>query len=857
MVVVRSAFYSRRSTILILVLATAAGLWLGRPGPLVAIDQQQSRLDITALAPHGDLTIGQTILAQHNGFSAVEVLASVPSASTGAALTLSLADSSGRTIAATTFANVKHNQPLHLGFNPLGQSQGKTYTLLISAGATNQASVWAYSLGGYQMGALLVGGSPGAGDLQFSTYYTFLWPDMLREALSALARLTVWAIPFGLVLFGPGLLLIEAGLGQGLEGWPGVRWGLALGLSLSVLPLVWLWVTVLGLRLSAVILVTGYGLVGVALLWRWLGRLRGWRSTAAGNARALISRSGPLALLAVILVLGLAVRLLAVRDLAYPSWVDSPHHALIVNLMATTGRVPDGYQPVLPIDNFIYHFGFHALAATLQWLTGLSTPALFLLLGQVLNALVPLGIYTFVTTLTGRPRAGLLAAFFVGLVSLFPAYYVSWGRYTQLAGAVILMPALAAVWALVGNGPNLSIDERGWPPNWYGLLTAALLAAGLALTHYRVLSFFAVAVLVALALGRRHGWKAMLAVALVGGAITLPWLVRLATRALLPALGTPGGLAAESGYNALPTGYFQSDLERGWLVIALIAAAVGMLKKSRPVWFAVAWTVVTFALLNIGPGTWLVNNNSWTIMLFVPGSMVLGWGADTWLRAAQSLSPATRWLRRTAGLTMLAGFAALVAWAGLRGLYAQISVANPATVLALAADAQAIDWIEKNTPTNSVFMINGWEWMPGIWSGSDGGVWLMPLSGRRTTLPPVDYIDAPALKGSVNQFNAQAAGLPEADSTGMLALLRANGITDVFIGAHGGFLKPEMFASNPNYQLLYSNGATWVFALKPLPLHTSSAKLGLSRLKISAPIISTTTDSSAVRASRPISGLSP
>jgi hypothetical protein len=816
-VVLKPAFYTRRAGFLIVALAAATGLWLGRPGPLTAVDQQQPRLNMTAPPPHGDATIGQTFTAQHNGLSAVEVLSSVPSDSTTSALDLRLLDSGGRTLAAATFANLKHNQPLRLSFNPLVQSQGNRYTLLISADATNRASVWAYGPGGYEAGALQVSGTPGAADLQFSTDYTLLWSDLLRQAALALGRLALWAIPLGLVLFGPGLLLIDAGLrlGRGLDDLPGLQWGLALALSLSVLPLVWLWATVLGMHLSAPVLTVAYALVGAALLWRRLARLRRRPALQAGGRERLrIAKPGPALMLGAIVLFSLVVRLLAVRDLAFPSWVDSPHHALIVSLMEASGRVPDNYLPLLPIHDFIYHFGFHALAATLAWLTGGSTPDLFLLLGQVLNALAPLGIYTLVTSFCGRPRAGLLAAFFVGLVSLFPAYYVSWGRYTQLTGCLILAPAVAAVWMVIPPARGLLPSEGDWRQKLPGIVIIALLAGGLALTHYRVLIFFAVAVWVTMALGGRGGWKLLLPAALLAGLMASPWLVRLTTRALLPALAAPGGLAAENGYNALPTAYFQTGLERGWLVIAALAAGYGLLKRARPAWFAVAWTAVTFALLNIGPGTWVVNNNSWAIMLFVPGSLALGWGGDTWLQAAQSLGQATSRWGRVVGLTQIAVFAGLVAWAGLRGAAAQIGVANPVTVLAQGADAQALDWVEKNTPPASVFLVNGWEWTPGIWAGSDGGAWLLPLTGRRTTLPPLDYIEAPDLKAEVNDFNSRAAALQAAGSPETLAWLRAKGITHIFIGAHGGFLKPEMFLAETHYQLLYTNGPTWVFAVR-------------------------------------------
>jgi hypothetical protein len=280
----------------------------------------------------------------------------------------------------------------------------------------------------------------------------------------------------------------------------------------------------------------------------------------------------------------------------------------------------------------------------------------------------------------------------------------------------------------------------------------------------------------------------------------------------MPLVSQPGDFVARNNYNVFPLDYFRSDLERGWVVAALLATVWGLRRNERVVWVTMGWAAVTFALLNVGPGTWVVNNNSWAITLFVPAALVIGWGADEWLLRAHTLMRAgSRWLHRRLGLTMLAGFAALAAYAGWRGLYGQVSVSNPATVLASAEDALALGWVEGHTPPTSLFLVNSWEWLPSAWSGSDGGVWLWPLTGRRTTTPPLDYLENAEWRGQVNAFNERVAGIREAGSPETLALLRAAGVTHVFIGAKGGNLKPEMFVDDPHYRLLYTNGAAWVF----------------------------------------------
>ena len=196
-------------------------------------------------------------------------------------------------------------------------------------------------------------------------------------------------------------------------------------------------------------------------------------------------------LLIAVFGLTLASRLQAVAGLEIPLWWDSVHHTAIVQLMLDNGGIFSSWEPYYPLSTFTYHFGFHATAAGLAWLSGLAAPAAVLLLGQVLNACSVPVAYLLAERLTGRAWAGVVAALVTGLVSLMPAYYVNWGRYTQLAGQIIL-PVAAVL--------TVEAVERG---GWRRLLTAAVLAAGLALTHYRVAVFYG-AFVVAFALVRAY-----------------------------------------------------------------------------------------------------------------------------------------------------------------------------------------------------------------------------------------------------------------------------------------------------------------------------------------------------------------
>ncbi len=842
---------------LAVILAAAAGVALARPAPITAMDQEQTRLDQAAPVPRGTVTLRQTFIAAHNGLSAVELLAVVHSgAPPTATLSLSLLDANIEVLATQVFSRVVHNAPLRLTFEPVPDSAGKTYTLALKGSADNNTTAWAYSLDGYARGQLTASDSPLGGDFRFSTTYTYLWMDWVRDVARYTGRLAVLALPLWAVLFAPGLLLLRW-LGP-VEGNVWVRWGLALGLSLSLLPLAWLWITVVGLRWSGLTLGLVYIGIGLAVLWLsaaqvlrtyaaqrqpgikpvWIDGFGGGRDVPPERLYAVNTFGKPRMpmvsrhdwLVALVLFASLAVRLLAARDLAFPAWVDSSHHFIIARLLAETGRVPASYYPLMPVDSFSYHFGFHALTVTLHWLTGLSLIDVFLLVGQALNGLMPLAVYAGAAWLLGRHRPGLIAAFFVGLVSLFPAYYLSWGRYTQLTGLLILAPLLGSVWRLTAPVSDGAAMKASFKPAFL----VSLLAAGLLLTHYRLWAFFAVFVLMALVAGGRGGWRGVLMAAVIGALLSLPWSAHLGLVNVGPVLPDIQRLASPANYNRFPVEYFQRELEKGWMALALLGIAWGMLRRERGIWLVAGWVALTFALLNIGPGTWVVNNNSWAITLFLPGAFVLGWLAEAgvdWaekaIRATSSaqpeeeslttsdrdrqVGPSLMWVRSLMSWASLMLIAGLIAYAGVKGIAAQVSIANAATILARADDVPALQWVDQNTPSDAVFWVSGWQWLNNIWASSDGGSWIWPLTGRRTTLPPLDYSSQAGWRETVRTFNEQAAKIQDASTPETLALLRSAGVTHVYIGARGGNLKPEMFVNSPHYRLLYTNGACWVF----------------------------------------------
>jgi hypothetical protein len=793
------------------------------PGPVEAMDESQPRLDVPAPLPAPGHPVVQSVTARHDGLVAVELLLVVYPPGEGAepgTLTLRLLDDEGRQIHAASWANraLNHNDPLRFSFPPQARSSGREYRLVLEGTEGNRATVWGYSLAGYGRGRLEAGGEPQGGALRFETIYRYRAASALLDLWRALAQYW-WLYPtLAAVLLLPGLALISPAWLPVRD--PATALGVAVAGSIAVLPFAWLWWSRLGLRVNGVWVVVGLLVAAALAAQQWRGiRLRpSWETW----------------LLGVVVAIGLAVRLLAVRDLVVPPWVDSPQHLLISQMMAETGSVPAGYRPWMPVDVFAYHFGFHALIASMLQIADQSAVDLVLVGGQVLNALAPPAVYAATVLLTGRRRAGLVAAFFVALLSLFPAYYVTWGRYTQLSGVLALAPLMGLAARFFGSAEGGRAGEQVGKALVLGLLLGALY-----LVHARVW-VFALAWLPAAAggawwagarswrrAGRLLGWLA--GINGLGLALVAPWHGRVGRQFLLTLVDQVGERGDPGAYNSIPWAYLSFGWERVWFGLAaaglMVAAGWGLGEmirargeRPRPGRQAIlligVWVAAVTGLMNVNrlgvPTFGLINNNSWFISLFIPVGIILGWLVDEGMRVAA---------RRDGTRTVMGvALGVAVAWSGLYGVRQNIAVVNPETVLAFEDDLDLIARAESLLPPDALVLVNSWPWLgEKNRAGSDAGYWILPLIGRQTTMPPIGYGMDRAYWEWVNRLNSELAGVQDWEAAETLDLLGRHGVTHVFIGARGGTIRPEHLVGRAAYQLLETNGAAWLFALAPDP----------------------------------------
>jgi hypothetical protein len=434
-------------------------------------------------------------------------------------------------------------------------------------------------------------------------------------------------------------------------------------------------------------------------------------------------------------------------------------------------------------------------------MTGQSIPYLLLIVGQLLNALVPLTVFAGAYIFTRKNSTSLLAGFLVAIPFFFPAYYATWGRMTQLTAVMVLPLAMAVTWSVSRGTRTMS---KQWP-------FIGILVAGMFLIHFRVFLLYIpfVGLVFILSLGRHWRWiMAATALALI---LVAPRIFQLFSDfSLLPFSSSP------SGYNAFPIGYIAPGWEKAFLILGaatfFIALLAGIKRQSwtvLPITLTLWVGLVAFLLSGqrLGlPETWLVNVNSAYIVLFLPLALLL---SIVTLEVWNWLSP-HHWSIRIA---LWAAAGAMLTLALLLGISQQVSILNPDTILANEADAKGLDWLANYGAEESMVAVNSWKWLGNSWAGSDGGAWILPVTGGSSTTPPVDYIYDSTLRRRVAAFNLDVSELDDWSDPDSVARLMDEGVDLIFVGSRGGFFDPAELNRNPELKLLYSQDGVFIFSL--------------------------------------------
>jgi len=662
--------------------------------------------------------------------------------------------------------------------------------------------------------------------------------------------------------------------------WP-AKLGLAGGLSLAIYPILMLWTDLAGIHLGSLYAWLPISAALAILIWRGMkipdngSRKLRFRLPLSGEIHAEAFWPD----LAFLVVAGLIflVRFWGIEALAAPMWGDSYQHTMIAQLLVDHGGLFRSWEPYADLQTFTYHFGFHAAAAGFHWVTELPLARSVLWTGQILNGLAALSLYPLALKLGGNRWAGVGAVLVAGLLAPMPMFYTNWGRYTQLAGQVILPGAVYLAWIALetsdfgrptADGGQQTADSRRQTTDGRRqaadsrrrlLVLAGIAIGGLALTHYRVL-IFAVLFLAAFLLLKalrgqaRAPFIGTLWLGIGAGLLFLPWFIRTfagkITLIFASQLSAPAGEASAwlQQYNAIGNlfVYLPPAL---WLLLP-ITIAWGLWRRQEGVALISLWSLLLLLSANpqwFGlPGQGAISNFALFIAAYVPAGILLGAG-DGWLiaesrsRIANAESRIPKPEKRIAnpiskiqnaeskipraGFGLPLAVLLLVVGAGLWGARGRLGDLHAAEhALVTRPDVRAAAWIRENIPGEARFLVNSFlAYDDALIVGSDGGWWLPLLARRETTLPPINYGSEqgprPGYREWINLMSAEvlSKGIDHPD---VLALLRARGITHIYLGQRKGqvnyggpVLEPERLLASPHFRPVYHQDRAWVFEI--------------------------------------------
>jgi len=787
-------------------------------------------------------TIGQTFVAKYDGLAGIYFYLSPQKTGNGEIrLHLRSAPQAEDDLAVSlnTLAVDAVTAPGYYGFFVPAQasSNQKYYYAFLEVAGSGDIQVGEAAGDAYLNGASYQNGTPEDAQAAFQLSYS-RWKSILGMGWEAVIWGGILAIGFFLfILPGWGLFSLF------WPGWGGIKWpeklGLSAGLSLALYPLLLVWTDIIGLHLGALYAwlppLAGLGII----LWRNRKRLS-VRTFPRANAFML-----PWADVAFIGIVALIIltRFWAIRSLDVPIWGDSYHHTMIAQLLVDHDGLFNSWLPYAELQTFTYHFGFHTAVAAFHWLSGLDMPQAVLWTGQLLNVLAVIALYPLATRVGGNRWAGVGAVLVAGLLSPMPMYYVNWGRYTQLAGQVILPGVIYLAWAtleaesrriespVLAGGSNWSKWRRRIPFDAGRIALTCLILGGLALTHYRILIFailfFAAFFILRV---RRYTWRALLArtfwIGIGAGLLFLPWFIHTFAGKITLTFATQLTTQAEAvstgtqQYNAIGdlSSYLPASL---WLLLPL-SIVWGLWRREKGVALISLWSFLILLAANPQwlslPGEGALSNFAVFIAAYIPVSVLAGY----LLGQVTSYKLKVESARKSLALALLFSVSmfAVGVW-GARERLSDLQVMPNALVT--RPDIRAAEWIQENTPQDARFLVNSFfAYDDTVIVGSDGGWWLPLLARRQTTLPPLNYDSERGPRPDYVQWiNAltteiQNKGINHPD---VLTLLRARGITYVYMGQRQGrvnyggpyVLEPEQLLASPNFRLVYHQDRVWVF----------------------------------------------
>ncbi len=773
--------------------------------------------------------LGQTFLARHAGLQGIEIFLRPGEASEGAIL-LHLRSEPGSSIdlarAQLPLMQVTESKFYRFSFDTQSDSSQQSYYALLEL--DGEGNLWVESSAGdtYLDGAIY------SNDIPFDAQMVFRLVYESKHALLGLVQETLtWArltIISCLLFVIPGLAILTLIWREKEVLTLPVRLSLAIGISLALHPILILWTDLAGVHLGSIYawLPT---LVGLFVIF-WKNRTlrpaivrKTWRGWLRSDTFA------PNIVLLIVVSLIFLIRFYAIRSLDAPMWGDSYQHTMIAQLLIDNDGLFRSWQPYVPYETLSIHFGFPISAALFSWMSGIGTVQATLLVGQIINGFAVISIYALALRFSSGNRwAGVGAALIAGLLSPLPYSYVNWGRYAQLAGLAILPTSLWMLWDV------LQIKRIHWDK--IGLSSVVL--AGMMLTYYRMPFFFAAFIIAFMVGWGLPHWRFELR-PWVRSVVQITLVISIALLLFLPwGLNVVGRYSTEASTTEETVGMYLSQIEsviadfQTWrdillyvppslMALALLGLTISLIRKHWMVASIGLWVLV-LALTVMGrlttlPIVNLMQSFAILISLYLPASLLGGWLIG---EVGKQLE---EWRIKFGQISL--GIA--IIGVAMYATYNLRSGVKPTTyAMVTKPDIRAMSWIQEHTPTDSLFLVEGFRIYNGDSAvGSDAGWWIPLLANRQNSMPPqyamLNEISTPPdytqrVVDLVAQLEKTSPTSPES-----LKVLCEWGFTHVYIGQGQGevgigvnqLFSPDELVPSPFFNLIYHHDRVHIFEL--------------------------------------------
>jgi hypothetical protein len=805
-------------------------------------------------------TIGQTFLARYDGFQGIALFLKSdqnPQSKLRLNLFKGLDDSEIIRDTQLDLAEIEGQGYYSFSFPPLNDTTQQDYFFTLEL--DGPGSVWIGAAPGntYLNGSLYIAEQPQNSQISFHLQYSqkHYWLGIASEMVSWIGVLAV-------------VLILTAIPGWGTLSWLFPPWrnlnwvgkiSLSIGIGLVFYPLLFLWADAFGIGLGAWVawLFPVLGLVSILyrIIRDWQenqniqfkddlpkdnSKIKNLKSLQV-NWKSLATNSIPD--LAFVIVVGVIVftRFWPIRSLDAPMWGDSYHHTLISQMILDNGGLFRSWLPYTPLSSFSYHFGFHTIVAGYHWLTGEDLIQTTLWVGQALNVFAIIALYPLAVMVGKNKWAGVLAIVIAGLLSPMPMSYVNWGRYTQLAGQIILPALILLIWW------NLEAKNKDW--KWISLIWISI--SGLILTHYRVAIFIPLFYLsFSILRFREYGFFNIIkrAILHVAGALVifLPWVFRLFDGKLPFIYAQQITIAANQVSQSIQEYNVIGDIS-GFLpifiwVLMILSIAWGVWRRNQRSNIISLWWLLILLAANPQwlrlPGEGILSNFAVFIAAYIPAGILIGSlagdllaefgiiqnrefleynGSETPEKEPNSLRKKLIW--NTILLAVIFGIS-------LWSIRPNLKIVQPAEhALVTRPDMKAGTWIKETLPGDAKFLVNSFfAYGDTLVVGSDAGWWLPLIAQRETTLPPINYGSEqgppPDFVSFTNDLVAEirAKGV---DHPQVLDELLNRGVTHIYIGQQQGqvnaieppLLNAKELMADPRFELVYNQDRVFIFEL--------------------------------------------